>query len=79
MVIFYSSEIYHKVNHFIPMQQTLSAQSQDIMPGRIGTVFFFPKASYEILRSKPAGWGHQTAFGRNEHLFQKMYGGNEEE
>lgn len=78
LAIFYSSDIFHKVNTFTPMEQSLSAQRQDIMPGRIGTVFFFPKASYEILEDKPSGWGYQTAFGQNEHLLKKMFGGEKE-
>lgn len=79
LAIFYSSEIFHKVIQFTPIEQSVSAQRQDIMPGRIGTVFFFPKASYDILQDKPPGWGHQTAFGQNEHLLKKLYGGDEEE
>jgi hypothetical protein len=41
------------------------------MPGRIGSVFFFfPKASYDILKDKRLRWGYETAFGRNENLVQ---------
>jgi len=38
------------------------------MPGRIGSVFFFPSQSYNILDGKREGWGYKTAFGRNEAL-----------
>jgi hypothetical protein len=41
---------------------------EKITPGRIGTVFFFPRNSLEILKGKPARWGYETAFGKNEHL-----------
>jgi hypothetical protein len=66
--IFFSSKIYHKVETFHPAQQTIEQSKQNITPGRIGSVFFFPKPSYEILEDKWKGWAYKTAFGRNEHL-----------
>jgi len=41
--IFYSSTIYHKVAPFIPLPQTTDQAANNITPGRIGSVFFFPK------------------------------------
>jgi hypothetical protein len=71
--IFYSSQIFHKVAKFYPLQQTETQQQENITPGRIGSVFFFPKASYKILADKPADWGYKTAFGKNEKLFEKRF------
>jgi hypothetical protein len=66
--IFFSSNLYHKVATFHPKPQTVSQQKEDITPGRIGSVFFFPEPSYAELKDKRPGWAYQTAFGRNEHL-----------
>ena len=43
---------------------------QAITPGRIGSVFFFPEASYDILKDKRPGWGYQTAFGKNDSIVE---------
>jgi hypothetical protein len=69
--IFYSSTIYHKVAPFVPLPQTTDQAASNITPGRIGTVFFFPKNSLEILEGKPKRWGYKTAFGKNEHLLTR--------
>jgi hypothetical protein len=42
----------------------------DLTPGRIGTVFFFPEPSFEILKDKPAGWGALTDYGRWAQFFK---------
>jgi hypothetical protein len=60
--------MFHKVSKFQPVIQTGSEAEQKITPGRIGSVFFFPVASYDILKDKRPGWGYQTAYGRNEAL-----------
>jgi hypothetical protein len=39
-----------------------------ITPGRIGSVFFFPKESFEKLKDKRKNWGRETNYGRNEDL-----------
>lgn len=70
--IFYSSVIFHKVTLFIPLPQTIEQAADDITPGRIGSVFFFLKASLAILKGKPKGWDYTTAFGRNEGLLASM-------
>jgi hypothetical protein len=44
----------------------LAQQAQNITPGRIGSVFFFPEASFKILENKPLGWGQKTGFGKYE-------------
>jgi hypothetical protein len=68
--IFYSSKIFHKVAKFWPVTQTQEEKEENITPGRIGSVFFFPVESYNILEGKPARWGYRTAFGRNEDLLE---------
>jgi hypothetical protein len=67
--IFFSSYIHHKVAPFVPLPQTPEQVAQNITPGQIGSVFFFPKNSLRILQGKPKRWGYWTAFGKNEHLF----------
>jgi len=67
--IFYSSDIYHKVAPFTPLPQTPEQADQIITPGRIGSVFFFPRNSLKVLKGKLKRWGYRTAFGKNEHLF----------
>jgi len=57
--------IYHKVAPFIAKAQTAKQKAESVTPGRIGTVFFFPQASYEILEGKKKGWGRKTNFGKN--------------
>jgi hypothetical protein len=32
-------------------------------PGRIGSVFFFPEQSFEILKDKPENWFKNTPAG----------------
>jgi len=66
--IFYSSVIYHQVAPFIPDTQNTSQAEQRITPGRIGTVFFFPKNSLEVLQNKPKKWAYRTGFGMNDDL-----------
>jgi len=46
-------------------------QEDYILPGRIGTVFFFPKESYKILQDKEKGWGYGSGFGQSDFLWQK--------
>ena len=44
---------------------------QNITPGRIGNVFFFPSPSFAILKGKPPLWGQVTSFGRYEKFLTK--------
>lgn len=69
--MFFSSTIYHKVAPFSPLPQTMEQSDQNITPGRIGSVFFFPRNSLSILKGKPRRWGYKTAFGKNEHLYYR--------
>lgn len=64
--LFFAGLLFHKVAHWTPKVQTLDQQAQNITPGRIGNVFFFPKPSFELLKGKPPLWGRVTSFGRNE-------------
>jgi hypothetical protein len=50
---------------FYPNPQTIPQAQQAITPGRIGSVLFFPEASYKNLEDERPGWGFQTAFGKN--------------
>jgi hypothetical protein len=50
----------------MPVVQTLAQQAQNITPGRIGSVFFFPQESFKILENKPPKWGQKTGFGKYE-------------
>jgi len=43
-------------------------EEEKITPGRIGSVFFFPRNSLNVLQGKPKRWAYKTAFGRNEDL-----------
>jgi hypothetical protein len=63
--IFYSSILFHKVAPFIPTPQTAAQKQEEITPGRIGTVMFFPKPSFDILKGKRKNWGRETNFGKN--------------
>lgn len=69
--IFFSSTLYHKVAHFSPTLQTVEHKKSNLTPGRIGSVFFFPQESYQILNGKPANWGLETSFGRMENIFRE--------
>ncbi|KAF9470463.1 hypothetical protein BDN70DRAFT_821347, partial [Pholiota conissans] len=60
--IFFSSNLYHKVNTFKPKVQTAEQAKVNITPGRIGSVFFFPKQSYKVLKDKPKDWARQTDY-----------------
>jgi hypothetical protein len=44
----------------------LALKDEEIAPGRISTVMFFPKASLDILDGKRKDWGRQTNFGKND-------------
>jgi hypothetical protein len=51
--------------------QTLEQQAENVTPGRIGNVFFFPAPSFELLKDKPPLWGQVTGFGRYEKFLTK--------
>ena len=39
-----------------------------LTPGRVGNVFFFPKASFDKLEGKPAGWNQDTLSGTRPNV-----------
>ncbi|KAF8240877.1 hypothetical protein L208DRAFT_1230812, partial [Tricholoma matsutake] len=64
--LFLSADIFHKVAQWTPD----CMQSQvELTPGRIGSVFFFPEKSFELLCNKPAGWGKRTGYGAWDQFF----------
>ncbi|TFK17187.1 hypothetical protein FA15DRAFT_605591, partial [Coprinopsis marcescibilis] len=67
--IFYSSDLYHMVAPYQALQPSEEDKRDQISPGRIGSVFFFPKESFKELYDKPEGWGYKTQWGKNSHLF----------
>ncbi|KAG6816069.1 hypothetical protein H0H87_008862 [Tephrocybe sp. NHM501043] len=58
---FYASKMYHSVTRWIPDDDI---PGQELTPGRIGTVFFSPANSLNILKDKPQNWARKTAMGR---------------
>ena len=52
VLIFLSGKLYHHVSKWMP------APSPDnvLTPGHIGNVYFFPQASYDILKGKKTDW-----------------------
>jgi len=59
-VIFLSGQLYHSVSEWKPGKL---AAGDDVTPGRVGNVFFFPKASFDKLHGKPAKWNKRTMTG----------------
>ena len=55
-----SGLLYHGVEEWKPKLHLSEAR---VTPGRIGNVFFFPRASYEKLKNKPKGWFVDTSGG----------------
>jgi hypothetical protein len=53
VVIFMARQIYHHISKWEPLP---AAEGDIVTPGRVGNVFFFPKASLKELKGKPAGW-----------------------
>jgi hypothetical protein len=60
LVILLSGQLYHGVTEWAPGKQEAG---DDVTPGRIGNVFFFPKASFDKLKGKPPGWKASTMSG----------------
>ena len=63
--------MFHKVARWTATVQTCKQQAENITPGRIGNVFFFPTPSLELLKGKPPLWGQVTGFGRYEKFLTK--------
>jgi hypothetical protein len=68
LCFFRSAEIFHKVAGWKPT--THNSVNDICTPGRIGTVFFFPEPSFQILKDKPPGWGAKTDYGRWDRFCQ---------
>jgi len=60
VVIFLSGQLYHSVSEWEPEPQD---KKDSLRTGRVGNVFFFPKASFDKLYGKPAGWNWKTISG----------------
>lgn len=58
-----SASLYHAVEKWHPIPCPPELQVDNITPGRIGTVFFFPEKSLQTLEGKPPGWMRETAGG----------------
>ena len=60
VLIFLSGKVYHRVSKWMP------APSPDnvLTPGRIGNVYFFPQASYDLLKGKKKDWNILTRTGK---------------
>lgn len=59
-MIFLSGVLYHSVSEWTSGSQSVGDK---LTPGRVGNVFFFPKASFDKLEGKPAGWNRKTLSG----------------
>jgi len=69
--LFYGGILFHKVARWTATVQTRKQQAENITPGRIGNVFFFPTPSLDVLKGKPPLWGQVTSFGRCEKFLTK--------
>ncbi|KAK7018053.1 hypothetical protein VNI00_018426 [Paramarasmius palmivorus] len=58
---FCASRLFHTVGEWSALPMKLSDTTT---PGRVGTVFYFPQTSLDILKDKPPQWAINTAFGR---------------
>ena len=59
--ISYSDALVHRVSHWT-MPDKPNFQDE-VTPGRIGSVFYFPEQSLEELKDRPKGWAQDTAHG----------------
>ena len=60
LVIFLSGQLYHSVSDWKPGAYK---EGDKVTPGRVGNVFFFPKASFDRLHDKPKNWNWMTRSG----------------
>jgi hypothetical protein len=55
-----SGQLYHHVGKW----EAVPALGGDtVTPGRVGNTFFFPKATLDELKGKPAGWFKKSGSG----------------
>jgi hypothetical protein len=61
VLIFLSGKVYHRVSKWMlpPSPDKL------LTPGRIGNVYFFPQASYDLLKGKKQDWNILTGTGKS--------------
>ena len=71
MCFSFSSLLAHWVGPWCPRVQTVEMQEERITPGRIGTVFFFPKDSLQILADKAPDWATTTAHGAKPYAMNR--------
>jgi hypothetical protein len=71
MCFSFSSLLGHWVAPWRPKVQTVEMQEERITPGRIGTVFFFPKDSLQILLGKAPNWAATTAQGAKPYAINR--------
>jgi hypothetical protein len=71
MCISFSSLLGHWVAPWRPKVQTVEMQEEGITPGRIGTVFFFPKDSLQNLVGKAPNWAATTALGAKPYAMNR--------
>jgi hypothetical protein len=60
LVIFLSGALYHSVSEW---KSGIQSVGDKLTPGRVGNVFFFPKASFKKLDGKPEHWNTETLTG----------------
>ncbi|TEB19123.1 hypothetical protein FA13DRAFT_1647366 [Coprinellus micaceus] len=57
LAIFMAGHLYHAVDEWVPAAVPSGA---GVTPGRVSSVFFFPKHSFSILKNKPRFWNMRT-------------------
>lgn len=62
-ILSWSGILAHRVAPWTPTVVPEDIAARGITPGRIGTVFMFPAASFRKLREEGTDWGTKTAFG----------------
>jgi hypothetical protein len=63
VLIFLSGKLYHHVSKWMPAPSPDSLKV--LTPGRIGNVYFFPQASYDLLKGKKKDWNVLTGTGKS--------------
>lgn len=58
---FFADCIIHSVGDWEAVQME---KDDETTPGRIGTVFYIPQSSAQVLMGKEPGWGKKTNYGR---------------
>jgi hypothetical protein len=59
-----SGALYHCISKWWPAAVPEEVANQNITPGRISTVFFFPETSLHFLEGKPRLWSKSTMGGK---------------